>query len=638
VYYGEVKVALASLLLSLAILCLACAEETPRETPTPSPSPTTLLSPTPSPSPSPPDQSRPSDRDALELAVRLGRAHGPLSPVAHQEPPAYQEGQQHEFTVVDIFVPSLRTVNATLRLITPHAYFYFQDGLEVSQEDLEEAGREFEETVYPTVARYFGQEWTPGVDSDRHITLLHADLPGLGGYFSDGDEYPRAAWPASNEREMVYLNIGGLRPGSDNYNGLVAHELQHLVHWKGDPTEEVWVNEGLSEVARELASDGSGFTPIAITLSETQLNAWEPLGAGNTPHYATSHMFVRYLLEHYGGWEDARRLVEEPADGIEGLDAYLTPFGVTFEDVFADWLVASYLDDPDGGPYSYGDAEVEVSSATSLADYGEGEDSVHQFAADYIEVELAEGEAVFSFDGGEAVKVIPNEPYSGRGQWWSGRGDAIDSTLSGEFDLSGLESATLTFWTWYDMEEHWDYAYVMASGDGGSTWQILQGRQTSDENPLGLAYGQAYTGKSGGGDSPAWVEESIDLSPFAGQEILLRFEYITDEGVNLDGWAIDDIAIPELAFLDDGEEDYPWQPQGFQRLRAPLPQRFIVQVIEMGETTSVRPLPLDETNRGEVHLSGFGATLDKAVIVVAAASDGTTQAAPYRYSLRPAQP
>jgi hypothetical protein len=539
---------------------------------------------------------------------------------------------------MDVLAPSLQTVSATLRLITPHAYFYFQDGLDVSQKELEEAGRDFEESVYPLVARYFGQEWTPGVDSDRHITLLHAELSGLGGYFSDGDEHPRAASPASNEREMVYLNIGGTRLGSDDYNALVAHELQHLVHWKADPTEEVWVNEGLSELARELARGEPGSTPIAVALPDTQLNAWEPLGAGNAPHYAASHLFIRYLLEHYGGFEDAPRLVEEPADGIEGINAYLAPFDVTFEDVFADWLVANYLDDPDGGPYSYADAQVKVSPAITLTDYGESEDSVHQFAADYVEVELSEGDAVFSFDGGEAVKAIPNEPHSGRGQWWSGRGDAIDSTLTGEFDLTGLESATLTFWTWYDIEEHWDYAYVMASSDGGSTWQILRGRQASDENPLGLAYGPAYTSKSGDGDRPAWVEESIDLSPFAGQKILLRFEYITDEGVNLDGWAIDDIAIPELAFFDDAEEVGPWQAQGFQRLTAPLSQRFIVQVIEMDESTSVQPLPLDEANRGEVRLSGFGSTLDKAVIVVAAASDGTTQAAPYRYSLRPAQP
>ncbi|UCH86438.1 MAG: immune inhibitor A [Dehalococcoidia bacterium] len=577
-------------------------------------------------------------RDLLELGVRLGRVSDPPSPVAREEAPAYREGQQHEFTVLDAFAPSLQPVNATLRLVTPHAYFYFQDGLDVSQEDIEEAGQEFEEVVYPAVARYFGQEWTPGVDSDRHITLLHASLPGLGGYFSDADEFPRSVSPASNEREMVYLSVAGTRPGSDAYNELVDHELQHLVHWNSDPTEEVWVNEGLSEVARGLASGGPGSTPVTATLSETQLNAWEPLGGGNAPHYAASHLFIRYLLEHYGGFEGARRLVEEPADDIEGINAYLAPFDVIFEDVFADWLIASYLDDPDGGPYSYADADVKVSSVITLTDYGEGEDSVPQFAADYIEVELAEGDAVFSFDGDEAVKAIANEPHSGRGQWWSSRGDAIDSTLTGEFDLTGLESATLTFWTWYYIEEHWDYGYVMASADGGSSWQILRGRQTSDENPLGLAYGPAYTGKSGGGEGPAWVEESIDLSPFAGQEILLRFEYITDEGVNLDGWAIDDIAIPELAFLDDGEEDNSWQAQGFRRLTGSLGQRFIVQVIEMGETTRVGALSLDEANRGEVRLSGFGSTLDKAVIVIAAASDGTRQTAPYRYSVRAAEP
>jgi hypothetical protein len=577
------------------------------------------------------------DRDLLDLAVRLDRTNGPLSPVARQQPPAYQEGQQHEFTILDVFTPSLPTVNAALGLITPHGYFYFQEGLEVSQENLQQIGQDFEEIIYPTVVRYFGQEWTPGVDSDSHITLLHADLIGLGGYFSDGDEYPRAASPASNEREMVYLDSAALSAGSDSYNGLVAHELQHLVHWNADPNEEIWVDEGLSELARELAKGDSDSARIAVAQPDTQLNAWEPLGAGNGPHYAASHLFIRYLLEHYGGFEAARRLLAEPADGIAGIDAYLAPYGVTFDAVFADWVIANYLDDPNGGPYSHADAEVEVSSPTTLTDYGEGEDTVHQFAADYVEVELAEGDAIFSFDGEQAVKAIPNEPYSGRGQWWSGRGDAIDSTLTGEFDLTGIESATLTFQTWYDIEDHWDYGYVMASSDGGSSWQILSGRHTSEENPLGLSYGPAYTGKSGG-DSPAWVEESIDLSPFAGQKILLRFEYITDEAVNLDGWAIDDIAIPELAFFDDAEEEGRWQAQGFQRLEGPLTQRFVVQVIEIGESTSVRTLPLDEANQGEIRLSGFGATLDRAAIVVAAASDGTTQTAPYRYSLRPAQP
>ena len=108
--------------------------------------------------------------------------------------------------------------------------------------------------------------------------------------------------------------------------------------------------------------------------------------------------------------------------------------------------------------------------------------------------------------------------------------------------------------------------------------------------------------------------------------------------MNLEGFAIDDIAIPELGFVDDAEGDGPWRAEGFRRLTGPLPQRFVVQVIEMGETTTVTTVPLSDVNTGEVRLSGFGSTLDKAVIVIAAATDGTRQTASYRYSLQPAGP
>ena len=43
-------------------------------------------------------------------------------------------------------------------------------------------------------------------------------------------------------------------------------------------------------------------------------------------------------------------------------------------------------------------------------------------------------------------------------------GDKSDMTLTGAFDLSGLTQATLSFQTWYDVEEGWDYAYVTVSG------------------------------------------------------------------------------------------------------------------------------------------------------------------------------
>ena len=70
---------------------------------------------------------------------------------------------------------------------------------------------------------------------------------------------------------------------------------------------------------------------------------------------------MHYLTEHYGGRDDIKALVRQPADGIAGVDAYLREggYGVEFQDVFRDWAVATLLDE-DHGRYSYGDMDVDV--------------------------------------------------------------------------------------------------------------------------------------------------------------------------------------------------------------------------------------------------------------------------------------
>ncbi|GIT58344.1 MAG: hypothetical protein Ct9H300mP19_02920 [Dehalococcoidia bacterium] len=42
------------------------------------------------------------------------------------------------------------------------------------------------------------------------------------------------------------------------------------------------------------------------------------------------------------------------------------------------------------------------------------------------------------------------------------------------------------------------------------------------------SYGPGLTGNSMG-----WVQDSVDISSYAGQEILIRFEYITDDAIFL---------------------------------------------------------------------------------------------------------
>jgi immune inhibitor A len=197
-----------------------------------------------------------------------------------------------------------------------------------------------------------------------------------------------------------------------------------------------------------------------------------------------------------------------------------------------------------------------------------------------------------------------------------------------------MAEASLSAWLWYDLEADYDYAYVEVSDDGGQTWHILAGDLASTDNPSGNSYGPAYTGISGRSDSPEWVHETFDLSPFAGGPLLLRFEVITDDSINHPGLCLDDVSLPALGFEDGAEEDDAgWQAAGWVRVGDHVPQQFLVQVITLGDSVGVQRLALDEQNRGRLTLSGLGTDLDRAVLVISALAPSTTEPAVYSYSI-----
>ncbi len=568
-----------------------------------------------SPAPTIAPSEEPPDRDLIDLARRFRGLAVDSPREARSEPFDYSVGDRETFDVLDLDVPERKQVTATVRHITEHAYFFVADGVQASQSTLARIGGDFESKVYPAVRAAFGSEWSPGVDGDTRITLLHAPLGGVGGYFGSSDEYPSTVAPYSNEREMLYIDSGYLQSPGAGYNALVAHELQHMIDWHADPEEEGWVNEGLSQVAAELL--GGGGVEAFLTSPDTQLNAWPAL-ADSGRHYAASELFFRYLLDRHGGRENAKELLAAQGDGIDGVDEYLEPFDTSFRDVFADWVVANYVDAADGKYVHEGiDARTRIKTTVNAA--GEGQGTVHQFAADYLEIK-ASSQASFSFDGGDEVSMgVP--PLAGA-FWWSNQGDGIDSRLTREFDLSDVSKATLRFMTWYDIEEGWDYAYVAASTDGGKTWKALPGRHTTTDDPVGASYGPGYTGNSDG-----WVQEEIDLTAYAGRQILLRFEYVTDDASTLTGFAVDNIAIAELAYRYDTEDIGEWTAEGFRQITGPLPQRFLVQLIEANDPARVTTVELDSKNRATVAVDG------SSTIVIAAVTEGTTEVASYDWSL-----
>ena len=179
---------------------------------------------------------------------------------------------------------------------------------------------------------------------------------------------------------------------------------------------------------------------------------------------------------------------------------------------------------------------------------------------------------------------------------------------------------------WYEIEEGWDYAYVEASDDGGQTWHILEGKHTTTDNPSGNSYGPGYTGSSDG-----WLQELIDLTPFAGGPVLVRFEYVTDDAVYVDGILVGDLSIPELDLklrsLDDA-----WHAEGFSLSGNPLPQQFVVQVVQTSPKGGfqVSRLDLNDRNQAEMGLTGSG----QAVVVVSPVTPGTHHAASYTLEFR----
>ncbi|MEE9199425.1 MAG: hypothetical protein V3U26_06475, partial [Dehalococcoidia bacterium] len=74
---------------------------------------------------------------------------------------------------------------------------------------------------------------------------------------------------------------------------------------------------------------------------------------------------------------------------------------------------------------------------------------------------------------------------------------------------------------------------------------------------------------------------------------------------------------------------------GFVRTDNSIPQRFFVQVIQLGDETRVMDLPLTPQQRGELIVPQFGNTVEKVVLVVAGATPVTGELAAYDISVEP---
>lgn len=589
--------------------------------------------------------------DPIDLAQRLAGV-GDVPRVIQEQAAPRSEGETQKFWVSDVDQNTNFQIDAELVYITDHVYFWVEQGVDYRLADVKALVDEFEDKIYPTDREFFGSEWSPGVDGDVHLYILFARGLGstIAGYFASNDSYPQQIHEYSNEHEMFYLSADNVDLRDEFTYGVLAHEFQHMIHWNLDRNEETWMNEGFSEVATLLNHYDTGGFDFAYAQNPDQpLTFWPPDPGTTTSHYGQAYLFLTYFLQRFGS-EATMALVANPENGLDSVDASLAELGeldettgevMTADDVYRDWAVAMLLQDPSVQDGRYAITEYDNAPHSRVTDnfsqcpVQSQDRSVSPYGVDYIHFRC-DSPQTLAFDGASLIQIVPADPHSGDYAFWSNRGDESDMTLTRSFDLTDVEgSASLDYWVWYDIEEGWDYLYLEASADGGESWQILETPSGTDEDPSGNSYGWGYTAKSGGGSEARWIQESVDLSAFTGGEVELRFEYVTDAAVNGEGLLLDDVSIDAIGYQEDFEgDDGGWDGAGFVRVFNRLPQTYRLMLAEMGDQTTVREIPLDDHQSGQVQVP-FGNGVDEAYLIVVDTARHTWQPAPYTIQAQP---
>ncbi|HKU53434.1 MAG TPA: hypothetical protein VJQ25_13255, partial [Nitrospira sp.] len=179
------------------------------------------------------------DSDPYALACRLQHICDVPTTVPSK---AYQLGDQETFWASNVDTVENFQVKATLRYVTPHLYFWIENGASYNQDDVKRLGDTFENQIYPTDREFFGTEWTPGVDNDPHVYILYVRGTGESnaGYFSTPDEYNPKVKKYSNGHEMFVFNADNVDLSSEEAYSTLAHEFQHMIHWYTDQNETSW--------------------------------------------------------------------------------------------------------------------------------------------------------------------------------------------------------------------------------------------------------------------------------------------------------------------------------------------------------------------------------------------------------------
>ncbi len=452
-------------------------------------------------------------------------------------------------------------------------------------------------SVSSYTAGYFAPEYLAGDSLGMNVMVIDAfDWTNRVG--EDPNTEPWSDGDASNDRPELY-------------EGVIAHELEHMLMNYSDPGELSWVDEGLADMAAFLNGfdmTGSHLTYQQVFHRETSLTRW----GGGLENYGASFSYFAYLWEQAGGNGDGslepdteydgvagdlliKLIFENQADGMAGVQEAIDQFNGDTGDLesaaelFKDWVVTMYLDDEDSSLWDLANFDLGAESGGWTIDIANDEfwddrgsyigaqpeqkwsrlknrpaGDALPFGASYEKFRNPAPEVSIDFQGEPITEVAPQD---GETHWWAGYESQADHVLNVDDDaISGGE--TVTFSNWHFIEEGWDYGFVEALV--GGEWKTLEvtnaetGETVSTtENPHGSnEEGNGITGTSGGEyfvDEPTYQTYQVEVP---GEATDLRFRYSTDAAYLDTGWFIDQVwvdgteTVPTAGIDEFGDADW----------------------------------------------------------------------------------
>ncbi len=473
-------------------------------------------------------------RDAQAMAQRwLGWSGGP---VIAPPPLTYNLNDSSTFWVTKAGHASPSQITAKLAAITLHLNVWVEDGLDFKPNEMLNVAAQIDATMVTirmpanqgviVTAPQSRDEFInaeqiplPDVDGDGRYNILFAhdlnttNIMSYNPVNSVPTQYVANGW--TNQQEIFIINTSAapsLSLGAPAYVQLVVRKFYSLLVEHNNPSQAPWLREAqswymwLQSQQQDIGpADFQTFfqTPdLPLTSTDTERAAITAVG----------QMFLRYVEQRFGAGI-VQELFTSNGSGLDQLTSVLAANGmtdlvtdkpITGQDVFADFALANALNNVSVGDGRFGytmQAATGLSAATRGAqdnfDFQIPRFSVEQYGTNYLALSATKSvEFQLAFDGIPVIPrlLMPNQPDNHF--YWSGDGLYQNTSFSRTFDLSAVQSATLTFDAWHQLTEGWNYGYVSVSTDGGQTFKPLISSGSTTLNPNGLSYGAGFTGVS----------------------------------------------------------------------------------------------------------------------------------------------